>query len=260
MTYAIPSNRFEPNTPGTTRGYAGRQRIATRPRGLGLVGLGALLVGIWGAIVPYVGPEFGYRSNGLGSFDWTTQHWLLYLLPGGVAAICGLVILSSTSSQKRARGPALTTGLLLLLSGAWFVLGPSVWPMLTAHPALHPVFAGAPSALAAFTNVVGYNLGVGILLACFGGMALKSVLSDRQVDVQELHESNEMAAPTSGVSLAPGSAVTAGPAGEAGAGTPVPTAAPGTAAPGTAGGATAAPGTAAPGSAASGSAGAGGYQ
>ncbi|MGH9076090.1 MAG: hypothetical protein ACRDY0_01320 [Acidimicrobiales bacterium] len=167
----------------------GRGRLHTRsrsaplhlPGGLVPLGLGAVILGAWGGIVPFVGPLFNYSSNGAPAWQWSTMHSLLYLVPGAVAMVAGVLILAqarAVSHPGAARGSVALAGLVLVACGAWFVIGPVAWPALGRTTL---VFGTAGSATDNFLNQIGYNLGVGVLLATLGGMALKALAAEREV-------------------------------------------------------------------------------
>ncbi|MBO0714828.1 MAG: hypothetical protein J2O39_05355 [Acidimicrobiales bacterium] len=152
-------------------GPVSEQRIVVGPhrRGLGLLGLLIVLLGGWGGIIPYVGPRFGYRASGSASFHWTTVHTVLYLVPGAVAVAWGLVILV-TLAARGGRGLPIVKAIAavgVIACGAWFVLGPEVWPIFSNAV----VFAPAKP-LVRFVNEVGYNLGPGLLLTILGTVVL----------------------------------------------------------------------------------------
>ncbi|MGI8754233.1 MAG: hypothetical protein ACR2MN_18335 [Acidimicrobiales bacterium] len=149
-----------------------------RPRGLALIGLLTVLDGAWGAIVPFVGPLFGYRSHGQSAWQWSSLHGVLYLAPGVVAVLFGLIILARARAVTR--GPVGFAGLVVAACGAWFVVGPALWPTFGTGP----VFTPAATAMDNFVHQVGYNLGVGVILAMLGGMALKSLARDREIAVE----------------------------------------------------------------------------
>ncbi|MGI8753827.1 MAG: hypothetical protein ACR2MN_16245 [Acidimicrobiales bacterium] len=169
------SDRGEPSRSGrdyTERDYGERPVAAGGKLTAGLTALGLLtiLTGAWGGIVAYIGPTFGYSSNGVGSWSWTWQHSLLYLIPGAVAVFCGLLLWGAAARTRGGSGrvgPGFA-GLLIVASGAWFVLGPLVWAMFYTTP----VVFGPASATANFINQLGYNVGTGVVLAVLGGMTL----------------------------------------------------------------------------------------
>lgn len=82
---------------------------------------GSLLValGLWGAVVPFVGPVFDFGFTPDSSFDWTAGRFWMQLLPGAVAALCGLALLAT-----RNRAVGVLVGYLAAAAGAWFVVGP----------------------------------------------------------------------------------------------------------------------------------------
>jgi hypothetical protein len=161
-------------------GAVSEQRIVVGPhrRGLGLLCVAIVLLGAWGGIVPYIGPRFGYRANASGSYQWTAAHTLLYLIPGAVAMGCALVLLLALMLQGRGL-PVLKAiaALGVLAAGAWFVLGPEVWPVFSSSV----VFGPATGPLARLVNQIGYNFGLGVLLAVVGAVLLARPATDRYV-------------------------------------------------------------------------------
>lgn len=145
------------------------RRVAGRSAGLALVGFGTLLAGAWGGIAPYIGPAFGYKFSNLGSFQWTEANALLRLAPGAVAVLAGLAMLVGGARLGGTRAGPWFWGLMAVLCGAWFVVGPAVWELLGNA---NPVIQGVPSSAATFVNRVGAQLGVGLLLAFFGANAM----------------------------------------------------------------------------------------
>lgn len=172
--------------PHTTRGTRVRTEGVTTirwPRGLALIGLSALLVSAWGGIVPYVGPIFGYSSNGSPAWNWTFQHALLYLIPGAVGVVVSLAVMSRAGGGRGiARASLGLSGLILVACGAWFVVGPAVWPIFHSGA----VFSAGKTATTHFVNVVGYNLGVGVVLAALGGMIMKASTPEREIAAERV--------------------------------------------------------------------------
>jgi hypothetical protein len=80
-----------------------------------------VLLGVWGALVPFVGPHFGYAYTPDATWTMTSGRLWLDVVPGAVAALCGLVLALSAS-----RAVGLWTGWLAAVAGAWFVIGPQV--------------------------------------------------------------------------------------------------------------------------------------
>ena len=81
-------------------------------------GLLLMLLGAWGAIVPFVGHYWGYGFTPNDTWHWTAARWWLEVLPGIGAFVAGLLI--STTANRMT---AMVAGWLGMASGAWFVLG-----------------------------------------------------------------------------------------------------------------------------------------
>ena len=152
-------------------------RFTVRSIGLLLVALGA-----WGAIVPFVGPEFGYpfpAGSDIGSWEWTETTWQLSLLPGIGAIYGGLILLGLLGSVRIA--PALGA-LIALASGAWFVLGSEFSRLWTTPP---PDGTGSDWMVIA-TNL-GYHEGLGLAIVALSALALGmlALLPERTAKRQE---------------------------------------------------------------------------
>ena len=178
-------------------------RATVRPLGAAGVGLLSALVGAWGAICVFVGPYFGYRPTSATTWQWTTNNWLLHLLPGAVALAAGLMMMMTLRPVRRGEGVRAAVGLdalLLAAAGAWFVIGPALWPTFQSTSA----FATGTSAWTSFWNQLGANLGPGLLLAFLAGMALKASIARPAVAVGE---------PTGEAAVDPAAGATSGLAG-----------------------------------------------
>lgn len=92
------------------------------PRSRGALS-GALLVllGAWGAIVPFIGPYFSFAFTPDSAWTWTSARGWLDVLPGCAAIVAGLVIL--LSANRAVAGAAAWLG---VAAGAWFVVGPQL--------------------------------------------------------------------------------------------------------------------------------------
>jgi hypothetical protein len=87
-----------------------------------LIGSVLMLLGAWGALIPFVGPYFGYAYTPDKAWAYTSGRLWLSIAPGAAAFLGGLLIV--TSARATAAG-----GILAALGGAWFVLGQSVIPV-----------------------------------------------------------------------------------------------------------------------------------
>jgi hypothetical protein len=135
-----------------------------------VVGVVTILIGVWGGLVPYIGHALNFNADGSALWTWNLQHGLLYLAPG-IAAVAGGSFLVLSAFVDRVRSLDLSrmtlpfATVLLGLSGIWFLVGPSVWPIYySAH-----VFA-ATSPVRTFAEMTVYNLAEGIILSVVAGV------------------------------------------------------------------------------------------
>jgi hypothetical protein len=114
---------------------------------------------------------FGFRATAGSSWQWTTNNWLLHLVPGAVGVLAGIMVLFwASSAAAGARDGLRLAALMSLAAGAWFVIGPAAWTTFETSSAYHT----AATSAGAFLYRLGANLGPGFLLGALGGMALKA--------------------------------------------------------------------------------------
>jgi hypothetical protein len=150
-----------------------RERVERKVRtwsvSLGFVGVIAVLISAWGALVPYLGPAMGFGGDGSASWHWNLSHALISLIPGGVGIIVGLSLLAPRgASVGRSRFGLTWAGLFAIASGAWFMVGPLAWPVLNNTRAY---FVSA-TPLRELEYWIGYALGPGLIVAMCGAFAL----------------------------------------------------------------------------------------
>jgi hypothetical protein len=89
------------------------------PRSRGaLSGLLLVLLGLWGALVPIIGPYFHFGFTPDKAWDFTSGRVLLQIVPGAAVFLGGLVALASANRAFAAFGAWLAA-----LGGAWFTVG-----------------------------------------------------------------------------------------------------------------------------------------
>jgi hypothetical protein len=99
-----------------------RFRLRTIPRRRGaLTGLLLVMLGLWAALVPFVGPYFDYQIGTTATWDWSIDRLWLSVLPGVAAFLGGLIMLYSVRRASASFG-----GLLALAAGLWFLVGPTM--------------------------------------------------------------------------------------------------------------------------------------
>ena len=138
------------------------------PLSLILGGFLALLVSAWAAIVPFVGPSFGFSPAGTASWTWDRAHALGALVPGVVSLLACLVIVVVARHPTGTLVPSrlVSAGVLIFLCGAWFASVPVVWPVLVGSY----FRVASPSLTLAYW--MGLATGPGVLLAAFGVFAM----------------------------------------------------------------------------------------
>ncbi|MDT5095812.1 MAG: hypothetical protein QOH60_5175 [Mycobacterium sp.] len=154
-----------------------RMRIA-RSRGAAS-GFLLILLGAWGALIPFVGPSFDFAYSPDQMWVWTTARGWLEVLPGAVAVVGGVLLLSS-----RNRATAMLGGWLTVAAGAWFVVGRTFTNLLSMGD------PGTPIAVREVKRValeIAYFSGLGVLIVFLGAVAIGrvSVRSLRDVQVAQ---------------------------------------------------------------------------
>ena len=128
------------------------------PRSTGAIsGLLVVLLGVWGALIAFVGPYFNYSFGSNSAWHYTTDRLLLDILPGAVAVVAGGLLLTATTRRAGVLG-----GWLGLLAGAWFVVGPAV--SLTWEHAAGPIGRPLGGSTRQMAELVGYFYGLGALI------------------------------------------------------------------------------------------------
>lgn len=204
---------------GTPTGTHDAVRNEPRPRAisvsLGMVGLVTIAIAAWGAIIPYLGPTFGYSADGAGSWHWSLTHTVLALVPGAIGFLMGLTFLVPVRATKvgRRKFSLAIAGIVTVACGAWFVIGPLAWPVITD---VHRYFVPA-SPLRNLANQVGYALGPGLVLAACGAFVMGwatrhnrplDALRGSATDAGSVTEAPMTAEPDDNVQVAPGARTT----------------------------------------------------
>jgi hypothetical protein len=89
-----------------------------RSRGA-LSGLLLMVLGLWGALIPFIGPYFSYAYTPNTAWTWTSGRLWLEVLPGAAAFVAGFLLMTTAH-----RAVGVFAGWLGSAAGAWFVLGP----------------------------------------------------------------------------------------------------------------------------------------
>src|SRR5579862_5625369 len=158
-------------------------------------GLVILIGGIWGGLIPFVGPYFHFTLGPDHAWTWTASRLYLDVLPAAAAVLGGLLLLGGGPRPSGRLG-----ALLGIAAGAWFAVGPNVSILWHSGGA-----AGAPNGTHTITRMLELltlHTGLGALIAVFAGYALPGFLATRRA----------AAAPAAAEAGAVGAGTTAAPA------------------------------------------------
>jgi len=156
-----------------------RPRALYMPRSRGAVtGLILIVLGAWGALIPFVGPLFNWAYTVDPAWTWTTAKGWLEVLPGVAAAVGGLLLLAAGN-----RASAMFGGWLAVFAGAWFVVGRTFAATLNIGDVGQPLATGAQADLKRALLEVTYFTGLGALIVFLGGAALARVAVRHARDV-----------------------------------------------------------------------------
>lgn len=140
--------------------YRGRSVRGRIPRSRGAVtGLLLVILGAWGALIPFVGPNFDFAYTP--GQAWTAARGWLEVLPGAVTALGGLLLIVAKS-----RAGGMLGGGLAALGGAWFVVGPAFVPLLGIGSVGDPVAATERKRVAL---ELAHFYGLGVLIVFLAG-------------------------------------------------------------------------------------------
>jgi hypothetical protein len=129
-----------------------------------------IMLGLWGALIPFVGPYFHYAFGNYDAWHYTSNRLWLDILPGAVAVIGGLLLLSSTR-----RPSGLMAGWFALAAGAWFAMGPAV--SLLWHREGNPIGGPTGHHIRQAFEQLGYFYGVGVLIVALAAFAMGRFVS-----------------------------------------------------------------------------------
>jgi hypothetical protein len=138
-----------------------------------------MLLGAWGAVIPFVGPYFGYAYTPDKAWAYTSGRLWLSIVPGAVAFLGGLFVLASGRT-------AVFGAFLAALGGAWFVLGQSVIAVAFSG---NGISAGSPVVSAGstpgpatmrFLEGLGFFYGLGVVIVFYAALAIGRTVAARR--------------------------------------------------------------------------------
>jgi hypothetical protein len=166
------------------------------PRSRGAVsGLLLIILGVWGALIPFIGPYFHFGYTPDPAWAWSTTRAWLEVFPGATTALGGFLLLVSGN-----RATAMFGAWLAVIAGAWFIVGRTLASTLRLGDIGQPI--AATDAKRAVLDI-GYFSGLGALIVFLGGAVLARVTVRTARDLEYALEADQEAVDTSGAFAAP---------------------------------------------------------
>ncbi len=154
----------------TGRTVTGRNRgsaLVMRRRRGAVSGLLLGLFGIWGALIPFIGPYFGYAFGVAEPWVVTLDRFWLNILPGIAVLLGGLIL--GPSSDRFSGGLG---AWLALAGGIWFTIGPVISQLWGARGPGGPIGEPLGTNGMQVLEQLGYFYGLGALVTALAAFAL----------------------------------------------------------------------------------------
>jgi hypothetical protein len=160
------------------------------PRSRGAVsGLLLITLGIWGALIPFIGPYFHFAYTPGQTWAWSAARGWLEVFPGATTAAGGFLLLASGN-----RATAMLGGWLAVIAGAWFVVGRTLASTLRIGDVGQPI--AATEAKRAAIEIASFS-GLGTLIVFLGGVVLARLSVRTARDVEYARQAELSSAPDS---------------------------------------------------------------
>ena len=130
-----------------------------------------VLLGLWGALIPFVGPYFHFAYTPDTAWTYDTARLWLEILPGAAVFLGGFLLMIATG-----RHVALFGALLAAAAGAWFTLGPVLSPLWNNHVTV----GGSPAGSTVYMRIMeqlGFFTALGVVIVFIAAAALGRVAS-----------------------------------------------------------------------------------
>ena len=138
------------------------------PRSRGAIsGLLLVLLGLWGALIPLVGPYFHYAYTPDRAWMFTAGRVWLAIVPGAAVLVGGVLLLVSASRLAAMFGAGLAAA-----GGAWFALGTVLSPIWPAASTLNPGSPVGTTTLIRQVEHLGFFTGLGVVIVFVAALAL----------------------------------------------------------------------------------------
>ena len=147
-----------------------------------------ILLGLWGALIPFVGPYFNYAYTPDKAWTYNTGRLWLELLPGAAVFLGGFLLMVA-----RGRHIAMFGALLAVAAGAWFTLGPVLSPLWNHHVPM----GGSPASNTVYMRIMeqlGFYTALGVVIVFVAAVALGRIASVAS-GIREIEEIPEATVP-----------------------------------------------------------------
>jgi hypothetical protein len=135
-----------------------------------VAGAALIVLGVWGALIPFVGPYFNYGYTPNTAWHFTTNRLWLEILPGAAVGLGGLILIVSARRTSGVVG-----GWLALAGGVWFIVGPPI-SLVWATPAGDLLHSGVGAPIGghdrAAAEAIGMFYGLGVLITAISAYAI----------------------------------------------------------------------------------------
>jgi hypothetical protein len=130
-----------------------------------------VLLGAWGALIPFIGPYFHYAYTPDQTWTYNTARLWLEILPGAAVFLGGILLIIATG-----RHVGLFGALLAAAAGAWFTLGTILSPLWNNHVTL----GGSPASSTVTMRIaeqLGFFSALGVVIVFIAAAAFGRILS-----------------------------------------------------------------------------------
>ena len=130
-----------------------------------------VLLGAWGAIIPFVGPYFKYAYTPDATWTYNTARLWLEILPGAAVFLGGVLLIIA-----KGRHIALFGAILAAAAGAWFTLGTVLSPLWNHNVPL----GGSPAGSTVFIRTmeqIGFFTALGLVIVFIAAAAFGRIIS-----------------------------------------------------------------------------------
>jgi hypothetical protein len=130
-----------------------------------------VLLGLWGALIPFIGPYFHYAYTPDTAWTYNTARLWLEILPGAAVFLGGILLIIATG-----RHVALFGAILAAAAGAWFTLGTIFSPLWNNHVTL----GGSPASSTLFMRImeqIGFFSALGLVIVFIAAAAFGRIMS-----------------------------------------------------------------------------------